>query len=232
MIEVLTENKTENRMPRTVLDRPFRADQIKQRQGDDGKILDYLEGAAVIQRLNEAFGAEWSFEIVKEFIQDSEVFVCGRMTANGITKSQFGCKERERDQLIGDDLKAATTDSIKKCATLFGIGLHLYLNDAPPAPPLPAVAATFKPAIPLPVPNGARTANSNTNAVHENGNGDNPDGRVTAKQLACIFVVSKAKGWSNKDTREESIERFGKAPDYLTKKEASSFIDSLKGGTR
>src|SRR5436309_3341261 len=29
---------------------------------------------------------------------------------------------------LGDDLKAAATDSLKKCATLFGVGLHLYFD--------------------------------------------------------------------------------------------------------
>lgn len=30
---------------------------------------------------------------------------------------------------LGDDIKAATTDSLKKCASLLGIGLHLYDKD-------------------------------------------------------------------------------------------------------
>ena len=39
---------------------------------------------------------------------------------------------------LGDDLKAAATDALKKCATFLGVGLHLYgdrpLNGRVPAP--------------------------------------------------------------------------------------------------
>lgn len=34
-------------------------------------------------------------------------------------------------RIEGDDLKAAATDALKKCATLLGVGLHLYRNDQP-----------------------------------------------------------------------------------------------------
>ena len=41
------------------------------------------------------------------------------------------CSEITKDDAgkivsLGDDLKAAATDALKKCATLFGVGLHLY----------------------------------------------------------------------------------------------------------
>jgi hypothetical protein len=34
---------------------------------------------------------------------------------------------------LGDDLKAAATDCLKKCATLFGVGLHLYFDTPSPS---------------------------------------------------------------------------------------------------
>jgi hypothetical protein len=48
---------------------------------------------------------------------------------------------------LGDDLKAAATDALKKCATLFGVGLHLYFDDGakqaapPPTPAKPEPTA-------------------------------------------------------------------------------------------
>jgi len=51
-------------MNRELLEKPFDQDQIKQREGSYGRMLDYIEGHAIIQRLNEAFDAEWSFKII------------------------------------------------------------------------------------------------------------------------------------------------------------------------
>src|SRR5437870_10656439 len=122
-------------MNRELLEKPFSPDQIKQREGLHGDVLDYIAGAAVIQRLNEAFNAEWTFEIIEHDIREKEVVVLGKLTTQGIAKCQFGkskitrTKETKAEVSIGDDLKAAATDAIKKCATLFGIGLHLYFDN-------------------------------------------------------------------------------------------------------
>jgi hypothetical protein len=207
-------------MNRQLLEKHFTADQIKQRQTEYGD-LDYLEGATVIQRLNEAFDAEWSFEIMEHLIQEKEILVLGKLTAQGITKTQFGNKLRETS--AGDDLKAATTDCIKKCATLFGVGLHLYLNETTVAAPAPAPSHS---PYPLPKPNGSSNGNGHR-ADSENGN---MDGRLTNKQLSAIFGIAKSKGWSSKETREFTQDIYGKLPDFLSKREASGLIDKLKGG--
>jgi len=118
--------------PLEVLTRPFDPAQIKQREGRGGKMLDYLETHAVITRLNEAFSGAWSFEAVEYKTMEGEIIVKGRLTAQGISKEQFGGSEIDRNKQtgkpvsIGDDLKAAASDALKKCATLFGIGLELY----------------------------------------------------------------------------------------------------------
>lgn len=115
-----------------VLTRPFEAGQIRQREGRGGKMLDYIETHAVITRLNEAFGGAWSFEVAEYKSMEGEVVVQGRLTAGGQIKEQFGSaavarnKETGKPICIGDDLKSAASDALKKCATLFGVGLHLY----------------------------------------------------------------------------------------------------------
>ena len=208
-------------MNRELLEKPFSPDQIKQREGLYGDVLDYIAGAAVIQRLNEAFNAEWTFEILDHHIYEKEVVVLGKLTAQGIAKCQFGkskitrTKETKAEVSIGDDLKAATTDAIKKCATLFGVGLHLYFEGAGEG----ASSA----------PNG----NKETAAASRGngkGNGESQNGRLTAKQLSAIFALAKAKDWSNKDVRDFTQEMFGKMPDFLTKKEASAVIQHLQQG--
>ncbi len=120
------------RETRTVLETPFTPDQIKSRKGLWGKTLDYIEGHSVIQRLNEAFESDWSFEITEHSVYEEEVVAIGKLTVGNITKMQFGSNKITRDSethkalSLGDDLKSASTDALKKCASLLGIGLHLY----------------------------------------------------------------------------------------------------------
>ena len=120
-------------MNRELLEKPFEPDQIKQREGRDGT-LDYVEGHSVIARLNEAFDGHWSFEIVRHDILEerNEILVVGKLSAEGVVKMQFGASRIERDETtkeivcLADDLKAAGTDALKKCATFLGVGLRLY----------------------------------------------------------------------------------------------------------
>ena len=49
-------------------------------------------------------------------------------------------RETQKPVSIADDLKAAASDALKKCATLFGIGLHLY--ERPQATQRPAQTRT------------------------------------------------------------------------------------------
>src|SRR5512146_2851112 len=117
-------------MNRESLEKPFAPEQIRQRKGRNG-VLDYVEGHSVIQRLNEALEGAWSFEIVHHEIREEEVVVLGKLVAGEVTKMQLGAsqvtRERESGALVslGDDLKAAGTDALKKCATFLGVGLHL-----------------------------------------------------------------------------------------------------------
>jgi hypothetical protein len=102
----------------------------------------YLEGHAVIQRLNDALDADWSFEITEHHILQDEVLVKARLTTGTIAKTQFGSSQITRNKKtgdlvsLGDDLKAAATDALKKAATLLGVGLHLYESEASPQKPM------------------------------------------------------------------------------------------------
>ncbi|MBI4611389.1 MAG: hypothetical protein HY726_20555 [Candidatus Rokubacteria bacterium] len=108
-------------MNRTLLEKPFEPAQIRQRQGRNGW-LDYVEGHAVIQRLNEAFEGAWSFEVVSHEVRQDEVLVLGKLTAEGVSKMQFGASQVTREKAsglpvsLGDDLKAAATDAVRRVA--------------------------------------------------------------------------------------------------------------------
>lgn len=123
----------ENVQKREILEKRFSKKEIKSRIGKEGKELFYVETPSVIRRLNEAFEGEWSFEIKEKEInlERGYVWVLGRLTCGGVVKEQFGFKSflpnHEQGTFeLGDELKAAASDALKKCATLLGVGLYLY----------------------------------------------------------------------------------------------------------
>ena len=221
-------------MNRELLERPFLPEQIRQRKGRNG-VLDYVEGHSVIQRLNEALEGAWSVEIVHHEIREEEVVVIGRLTAaDGVVKMAFGgsqvTRERESGALIslGDDLKSAGTDALKKCATLLGVGLHLYAEKpiagrGPAAPARPAAA---------PRPPARTPTNGTRPNAGEPGNGQRPtngyaNGGATPRQLDAIWKVGRAKGLDPGAVEHMALRVFNRRPDALTREEASNLIKEL-----
>lgn len=210
-------------MNRELLEKPFAPDQIKQRQGNYGQILDYVEGHAMISRLNEAFDGNWTYELVNHWILDEtgEVLVLGKLMAEGITKMAFGSKRITRDKetksiiSLGDDLKAASTDALKKAASLLGVGLYLYSDSRPKE------RGEDKPKAQDNSTSG-KEQRSQSGRTGDNGN------RLTNRQLAAIFSIGKSKGLQNKDIKNQSLEMFNKNPNFLTKAEASTMIECLQ----
>jgi hypothetical protein len=88
------------------------------------------------------FGFAWNFE-VKAFETNliaRQAIVHGRLTCNGangvqIIKEQFGrvdLKFRKGTDIpldLGNDLKAATTDALKKCAAELGVAMDVYSGE-------------------------------------------------------------------------------------------------------
>ena len=212
-------------MNRTLLEAPFPPEQIRQREGKAGQILDYVEGSAVIQRLNEALEGAWSFEIVEYHVHQElgEVLVLGRLIAGGLVKSQFGSskltlhRETKDPVSLGDDLKAAATDALKKCATHLGVGLYLYNGQRQ---------------------ENYREAESNQpegdvesrNPVAKTDNRPAHGGRLTSKQLALIQKLTGERRVSRTELTQHCQDRYGRVPDFLTKAQASKIIDDLMAG--
>lgn len=121
---------------RKQLEEHFPRNQIKQRDGGFGKKLDYLATATVVQRLNDVLKSDWSFEVVEHIRDEYEIAVLVKLTVGDIVKMQWGsasikCKKNSTKIIsLGDDYKSATSDALKKAATLLGCGLHLY-QDSP-----------------------------------------------------------------------------------------------------
>jgi len=111
---------------------------VKTRPAKGGGTWNYVSGGYVKKVLNLMFGWDWDFEILDEkiYFEAREVVVKGRLTcrSNGktIVKTQFGnkdliCKRGTDIPLsIGNDLKSASTDCLKKCASEIGIASDIY----------------------------------------------------------------------------------------------------------
>ena len=200
-------------MNRQLLEQPFSQEEIKERDGSFGQTLAYVSGYTVIERLNQAFESLWSFEIVSHEIHENEVIVIGKLSAEGIIKTQFGSsritKARETGEIVSlaDDLKSATTDSLKKCATLLGVGLHLYVDK-------PTLATST-----------SQKGNGGDNS--QSGNNGNGNGRLTSKQHAFLLKIANEKGMTRKELNDQCVETYGSVIDYLTRQNASSMIENM-----
>lgn len=137
----LVDNNSLNAKQLQLLLKKTPAQYVKQRPAKGGGKWEYVSGGYVRKVLNLMFGWEWSFEIMDEKIMADQAIVKGKLTcvSNGrtIVKMQYGNKdiaykkmqagETERTPLsIGNDLKAAATDALKKCAAELGVASDVY----------------------------------------------------------------------------------------------------------
>lgn len=114
---------------------------VRERPAKGGGKWKYVSGGYVKKVLNIMFGWDWDFEIMEQMILHDEAIVKGKLTVrtNGkqVVKTQFGNKDvvykKEKDEAgnrvplsIGNDLKAAATDALKKCASELGIASDVY----------------------------------------------------------------------------------------------------------
>lgn len=110
------------------LTRPFPREAIKQRKGASGKMLSYVEAHSVIRRLVEATSNNFQFRVLAVDIQDNLVLATVELEIAGNKRQHVGT-QRMNGGNNDDAVKAAISDAIKKCATLWGVGLELYGPD-------------------------------------------------------------------------------------------------------
>jgi len=115
---------------------------VYSRPGKGGQKFSYVTGNYVEKVLNFVFGWNWDFEVVEHGQTGDFIWVHGKLTVKSpdgkqtITKSQFGRAEvkylrnvtHKPENMVdfGNDLKAASTDALKKCASLLGIASDVY----------------------------------------------------------------------------------------------------------
>lgn len=169
-------------------------------------------------------------------LQD-EVLVLGRLTAGSITKTQFGNSSITRNKntgdviSLGDDLKAATTDSLKKAATLLGVGLSLYAgNNSQQNRTAQQLPVNGKQGIPINMPGGGvQTPNYPPNNYSGKSNVPSNDNskRLSSKQLGYLNSIAKDKAITQQELNNLAIQKFGTQVGFLSKKDASLFINEL-----
>ncbi len=118
------------------------SEHVRERKGRGGKNFKYVTGSYVQSVLNRVFGWGWSFEVKNHGLDPAKtgVWVLGKLTVLDpatrqpmIIKEQFGSSEIKKMREGGlvdyaDDLKSATTDALKKCASLLGVAADIYAD--------------------------------------------------------------------------------------------------------
>jgi hypothetical protein len=107
-----------------------------------GVEVTFISGEQVVRRLNEVLGVGgWSFRILRHDInpEADEAWALGELVAEvgerTVVRQQFGSQKIKRSRStgapldLGFDLKGASTDAMKKCASLLGVGLYLSRKD-------------------------------------------------------------------------------------------------------
>lgn len=112
---------------------------IKTRPGPGGMPLSYVEVGYVINTLNQVFGWDWDFRVLDQQVGKKQVWVRGELSVRArghtIVKGQFGGADIKLNRTTGepisiaDDLKAAASDCLKKCASMLGIAGDVYWKD-------------------------------------------------------------------------------------------------------
>lgn len=110
---------------------------IYRRPAKGGGEWEYVTGVYIKKVLNYIFAWNWDFSVVEHGREEGLIWVLGRLTVRNnkgqeIIKTQFGradvkYKRGTKEQLdFGNDLKAAATDALKKCASELGIASDVY----------------------------------------------------------------------------------------------------------
>lgn len=111
------------------LTKPFPPEALEQRKGAGGRSFTYVSTPAVIRRLNRACGNRWDWRVLGHEWRENLLICWGELTIPGLgTRTGYGVQQINAGG--GEDLiKGASSDAMKKAATLFGVGLELYGAD-------------------------------------------------------------------------------------------------------
>lgn len=124
------------------------ASMVYKRPAKGGGTWKYVKSADVILALNTTFGGFWDFSIITDdatalemAVKTKSVVVRGRLTITNpstgvsVTREQYGRKDvafkkgTNEPMDFGNDMKAAASDALKKCASQFGLFNDIYRDN-------------------------------------------------------------------------------------------------------
>ncbi len=215
-----------NEEVRSTLTEAFPDAAIKTRRGSHGKELRYLETWRIVDRLNTALDHDWSFRILEWKVVENEVVVHGELEAGGVIKHAFGSsavtRSRESGEVvsIGDDVKSAASDCLKKAATLFGVGLELYAGKG----------ETHTTKTPTKAPSRSMSAqNGSTQGTHQGPTPSNGS-QITQRQLQAVLSLAESRSGGAVAVRTQVLDEFGVPLEQLDRRQASQVISALNNG--
>jgi len=121
---------------------------IYERPAKGGGKWRYVKAADVIMALNTTFGGFWDFSIITDeatalemAVKTKSVVVRGKLTITNpttgvsVSREQYGRKDvmfkknTNEPMDFGNDMKAAASDALKKCASQFGLFNDIYRDN-------------------------------------------------------------------------------------------------------
>lgn len=174
----------------------------------------FLSGEQVATRLNKVVGVgRWNYRVLERWhdAESDEVVVLGELSLyveeQWITRQQFGSQKVKRFAQgpsigrplnVGDDYKGASTDAMKKCASLFGVGLYMMVSSAEWHPGVPprqmAAAAAQQPSRPQAAPARPAQAPDAPQAAPERPAAPDRPRTITVDQIALALGVENVPG--------------------------------------
>ncbi len=225
---------------RKILERPFATDLLRYREGPGGIRLGYVEVQHYLDRLNEAFGGDWSLEVVRREHVEDQLLVEVRLTAGGVVKVGLGgatvTRRKDNGKMcsLADDYKKAEADAIKRASRLLGIGASLYHDDAEANHLEHDGHHLGRPSRdeedPRELRGAARPAPMTPERPSEPTSSRPPERvRLTARQLGAIQAIGRARGLDPRELRDRVRQEFGCVPEHLTRIQASQLLTRLNG---
>ena len=130
---------------------PFPPEVVKHRPGVGGKDLSWVDARTVAARLDEVLGVSgWDFAVEPVGETTNVVGILTARFPDGTVarRQDFGYETGGS----GESLKEASSDALRRCASLFGVARYLYTGQGAPAGRVGAITGVpVRAAQPLPV---------------------------------------------------------------------------------
>jgi len=189
-------------------------------------------------RLRLAHEQNQQISITTEVIRYDESIAVVRAVTTTMKGSfpGIGMASVERDQTIAPAiLELAETRAIARSLRFSGYGVEYcsaeeisHLENGNSKPPATTSGKEDPPKEPPKAPAEGKPGNGGNGGNGGDKGGCNGDARISNKQLSYIVTLGKGLKLNSKDLDAEAVKVFGVKMAYLTIKDASAFIDTLK----